>query len=85
MSEKNDMQVEDLSASAKVESKVAYSTALPEQKAFFKIPARFGHVPVAEEPAATALPPESATPEKSREPAAIEEKPQGEPPPVAAN
>lgn len=24
--------------------------ALPEQKAFFKIPARFGHVPVAEEP-----------------------------------
>jgi hypothetical protein len=23
---------------------------LPEQKAFFKIPARFGHVPVAEEP-----------------------------------
>ena len=26
------------------------SVALPEQKAFFKIPARFGHVPVAEEP-----------------------------------
>ena len=24
--------------------------ALPEQKQFFKIPARFGHVPVAEEP-----------------------------------
>ncbi|MFH1024833.1 MAG: hypothetical protein V1809_15740 [Planctomycetota bacterium] len=24
--------------------------SLPEQKAFFKIPARFGHVPVAEEP-----------------------------------
>ncbi len=42
MSEKPDMQVE--------EGKAAYSTALPEQKAFFKIPARFGHVPVAEEP-----------------------------------
>jgi len=26
------------------------TTTLPEQKAFFKIPARFGHVPVAEEP-----------------------------------
>jgi hypothetical protein len=32
------------------EGKAAYTTALPEQKAFFKIPARFGHVPVAEEP-----------------------------------
>ncbi|OIN94833.1 MAG: hypothetical protein AUJ48_04355 [Deltaproteobacteria bacterium CG1_02_45_11] len=32
------------------EGKAAYSIALPEQKAFFKIPARFGHVPVAEEP-----------------------------------
>ena len=32
------------------ERKAAYSIALPEQKAFFKIPARFGHVPVAEEP-----------------------------------
>ncbi|MFA5342937.1 MAG: site-specific DNA-methyltransferase [Kiritimatiellia bacterium] len=42
MSEKPDMQVE--------EGKAVYSTALPEQKAFFKIPARFGHVPVAEEP-----------------------------------
>jgi DNA modification methylase len=42
VSEKPDMQVE--------EGKAAYSTALPEQKAFFKIPARFGHVPVAEEP-----------------------------------
>ena len=28
----------------------AYSIPLPEQKEFFKIPARFGHVPVAEEP-----------------------------------
>ncbi|MDI6774556.1 MAG: site-specific DNA-methyltransferase [Verrucomicrobiota bacterium] len=42
MSEKPDMQVE--------EGKASYSMALPEQKAFFKIPARFGHVPVAEEP-----------------------------------
>ena len=42
MSEKSDMQVE--------EGKAAYSTALPERKAFFKIPARFVHVPVAEEP-----------------------------------
>lgn len=32
------------------ENRAAYSIALPEQKAFFKIPARFGHVPVAEEP-----------------------------------
>lgn len=32
------------------EGKAAYSIALPEQKAFFKIPARFGHVPVAAEP-----------------------------------
>lgn len=45
-------QVADLSAvaSAKAENRAAYSIALPEQKAFFKIPARFGHVPVAEEP-----------------------------------
>jgi len=52
MSEKNDMQVEDSSAEAlaKAESRAAYTTPLPEQKAFFKIPARFGHVPVAEEP-----------------------------------
>ena len=52
MSEKPDMRVEDLSAvaSAKAEGKASYTTALPEQKAFFKIPARFGHVPVAEEP-----------------------------------
>ncbi|MDI6774164.1 MAG: hypothetical protein QME60_02040 [Verrucomicrobiota bacterium] len=42
MSEKPEMQVE--------EGKAAYTTPLPEQKAFFKIPARFGHVPVAEEP-----------------------------------
>ena len=42
MSEKPDMQVE--------EGKATYTIALPEQKAFFKIPARFGHVPVAEEP-----------------------------------
>lgn len=42
VAEKPDMQVE--------EGKAAYTTALPEQKAFFKIPARFGHVPVAEEP-----------------------------------
>jgi hypothetical protein len=42
MSEKNDMQVE--------EGKAAYLTSLPEQKAFFKILARFGHASVAEEP-----------------------------------
>jgi len=28
----------------------AYTVQLPEQKGFFRIPARFGHVPVAEEP-----------------------------------
>ena len=33
-----------------VEPKEPYGIPLPEQKDFFKIPARFGHVPVAEEP-----------------------------------
>ena len=43
MSKKQDMHVE--------ERRSDYGTvALPEQKSFFKIPARFGHVPVAEEP-----------------------------------
>ena len=43
MTKKQDMQVE--------EERSGYGTvALPEQKGFFKIPARFGHVPVAEEP-----------------------------------
>lgn len=32
------------------EAQAPAPVALPEQKAFFKIPARFGHVPVAEEP-----------------------------------
>lgn len=32
------------------EPSVGYKVPLPEQKSFFKIPARFGHVPVAEEP-----------------------------------
>ncbi len=36
--------------SAEEKPQPAASVALPEQKAFFKIPARFGHVPVAEEP-----------------------------------
>lgn len=43
MSKKGNMQVK--------EEQTGYGTvALPEQKSFFKIPARFGHVPVAEEP-----------------------------------
>ncbi|MFH1220592.1 MAG: site-specific DNA-methyltransferase [Candidatus Eisenbacteria bacterium] len=43
MNEKDEMQVE--------EPRGNYGAiGLPEQKAFFKIPARFGHVPVAEEP-----------------------------------
>jgi len=37
-----------MSAEEKIQP--AEPVALPEQKAFFKIPARFGHVPVAEEP-----------------------------------
>lgn len=32
------------------EPRAGYGAPLPEQKAFFKIPARFGHVPVAAEP-----------------------------------
>ena len=32
------------------ERAVPYTVPLPEQKGFFRIPARFGHVPVAEEP-----------------------------------
>ncbi len=32
------------------EPRPAYGPEIPQQKEFFKIPARFGHVPVAEEP-----------------------------------
>jgi hypothetical protein len=53
MSDRPDMQVEEARAeylSAVPGTAQAGTTPLPEQKAFFKIPARFGHVPVAEEP-----------------------------------
>ncbi len=33
-----------------MEPQPAYTVPLPQQTEFFKIPARFGHVPVAEEP-----------------------------------
>ncbi|MBI2989189.1 MAG: hypothetical protein HYY45_20700 [Deltaproteobacteria bacterium] len=49
-SEKPTEELESSGEGLVAEPRPVYGPEIPQQKEFFKIPARFGHVPVAEEP-----------------------------------